>query len=126
MDLAHQASLSIGFSRQEYWGGLAFPPLGDLPDPEIEPMSHVIPAPGGFFILSAIRKPYLLSTCFEFFWVCTYPEVELLKSYGNSTLNFLMSYYIVFHNDCTLHSCQQFTRIPISPYPCQHSLFSAS
>ena len=44
MDLAYQASLSIGFSRQEYWGGLAFPPLGDLPDPEIEPMSHVFPA----------------------------------------------------------------------------------
>ena len=26
------------FSRQEYWGGLPFPPAGDLPDPGIEPM----------------------------------------------------------------------------------------
>ena len=43
MDLAHQVPLSIGFSRQEYWSGLAFPPLGDLPDPEIEPTSLVSP-----------------------------------------------------------------------------------
>ena len=27
----------MGFSRQEYWGGLPFSPLGDLPDPRIEP-----------------------------------------------------------------------------------------
>ena len=31
--IAHQALLSMGFSRQEYWGGL--PPPGNLPDPEI-------------------------------------------------------------------------------------------
>ena len=29
----------MGFSRQEYWSGLQFPPLGDLPDPGIKPMS---------------------------------------------------------------------------------------
>ena len=29
--VAHQASLSMGFSRQEYWGVLPFPPPGDLP-----------------------------------------------------------------------------------------------
>ena len=31
--LAHQAPLSMGFSRQEYWSGLPCPPPGDLPDP---------------------------------------------------------------------------------------------
>ena len=36
---ACQASLSVGFHRQEYWNGLPFPPLGDLPDPGIEPGS---------------------------------------------------------------------------------------
>ena len=36
---ACQAPLSIGFSRQEYWSGLPFPPLGDLPDLEIKPAS---------------------------------------------------------------------------------------
>ena len=34
---ARQATLSMGFSRQAYWTGLPFLPLGDLPDPEIEP-----------------------------------------------------------------------------------------
>ena len=34
---ALQAPLFIGFSRQEYWSGLPFPPPGDLPDPGIEP-----------------------------------------------------------------------------------------
>ena len=33
----HPTLLSAGFSRQEYWNGLSFPPLGDLPDPGIEP-----------------------------------------------------------------------------------------
>ena len=37
--VAHQAPLSMGFPRQEYWSGLPFPPPGDLPDPGIEPAS---------------------------------------------------------------------------------------
>ena len=37
--VACQASLSMGFSRQEYWGGLPFPSAGDFPDPGIEPKS---------------------------------------------------------------------------------------
>ena len=35
--VAHQAPLSKGFSRQEYWSGLPFPSPRDLPDPGIEP-----------------------------------------------------------------------------------------
>ena len=38
--VAHQAPLSMGFSRQEYWRGLPFPPPGDLSDPGIELTSH--------------------------------------------------------------------------------------
>ena len=34
---ARQAPLFMGFSRQEYWSGLPFPPPGDLPDPGTEP-----------------------------------------------------------------------------------------
>ena len=34
--VAHQAPLSMGFSRQAYWSGLPCPPPGDLPDPGIE------------------------------------------------------------------------------------------
>ena len=36
--VAHQAPLSMGFLRQEYWGGLPFPPPRDLPDPGIKPV----------------------------------------------------------------------------------------
>jgi len=35
--VTHQTPLSMGFSRQEYWSGLPFPPPGGLPNPEIEP-----------------------------------------------------------------------------------------
>ena len=42
--VAHQASLSTGLSRQEYWNGLPFPSPGDLPDPGIEPASHALQA----------------------------------------------------------------------------------
>ena len=35
--VAHQAPLSVGFSRQEHWSGLPFPSPGDLPDPGMEP-----------------------------------------------------------------------------------------
>ena len=37
--VAHQAPLSMGFSRQESWSGVPFPPPGDLPDPGIEARS---------------------------------------------------------------------------------------
>ena len=37
--VAHQAPLSMGFFRQEYWSRWPFPPPGDLPNPEIEPVS---------------------------------------------------------------------------------------
>ena len=37
-------SLSIEFSRQEYWSGLPFPAPGDLPKPGIEPLSPTSPA----------------------------------------------------------------------------------
>ena len=42
--VAHQAPLSLGFSRQEYWSGLPFPSPWDLPDPGIEPRSPALQA----------------------------------------------------------------------------------
>ena len=42
--VAHQAPPSLGFSRQEYWSGLPFPSLGDLPHPGIEPRSPALQA----------------------------------------------------------------------------------
>ena len=42
--VAHQAPLSMAFPRQEYWSGLPFPSLGDLPNPEIELGSSALQA----------------------------------------------------------------------------------
>ena len=54
MDCSPQASLSMGFSRQEYWSGLPLPPPGDLPDLGIETASLKSPAlAGGFFTTNA-------------------------------------------------------------------------
>ena len=52
--VARKASLSMGFSRQEYWSGLSCPSPRDLLNPGIEPSSLMPPAlAGGFFTLSA-------------------------------------------------------------------------
>ena len=48
--VAHEAPLSLGFSRKEYWGRFPCPAPGDLPDSGIIPMSLMSPAlAGGFF-----------------------------------------------------------------------------
>ena len=58
MDDGHQAPLSMGFSRQEYWSGLPFPPPGELPHPEMELESTVTSALAGrFFTTEPPGKP---------------------------------------------------------------------
>ena len=53
--VAHQASLSMGFYRQEYWSGLPCPPPGDLPDSGTGPVSLTSPVLAGvFFTIKAI------------------------------------------------------------------------
>ena len=56
-NVAHQAPLSMGFSRQEYWSGLPCPAPGNLPDPGIKPSFLMSPALAGrFFTTSATRE----------------------------------------------------------------------
>ena len=56
--VAHQAPLSMTFSRQEYWSRLSFPIPGDLSYLGIELTSLMFPAfPGKFFIIAAPGKP---------------------------------------------------------------------
>ena len=55
--VAHQAPLSMEFSWQEYWSGVPFLPLGDLPDPGIESASPALA--GGFFTASATWEALL-------------------------------------------------------------------
>ena len=42
--IAHQAPVSMKFSRQEYWSGSPFPSPGDLHDPGITPRSPALQA----------------------------------------------------------------------------------
>ena len=59
-----QASLSMGFSRQEYWSGWPCYPSRNLPDPGIEPAflkSHALV--GGFFTTSTTREALSLQLC---------------------------------------------------------------
>ena len=61
--VAHQAPLSMGFSRQQYWSGLSFPSSGDPPDPGIKPVFLTSPAQaGGFFTINATWKLQLQRT----------------------------------------------------------------
>ena len=70
--IAHQASLFMGLSRQEYLSGLPYPPPGDLPHSGIKPMSPM--APGlqtHFFTVEPLGKPYpMMATSLILFRGC--------------------------------------------------------
>ena len=65
--VACQASLSMGFSRQEYWSGLPFPPLGNLPNPGIEPASLSSPALAGRFFTTSATWELFARHCEKYF-----------------------------------------------------------
>ena len=54
--VVHQAPLSMGFPRPEYWSGLPFPPPGELPESRLEPMSLALA--GRFFTVEPLGKPH--------------------------------------------------------------------
>ena len=66
--VAHQAPLSVGFSRQKYWSGVPFPYPGDPPDPGSEPAS---PALAGKFFTA---EPQEWNSCGKF---CISPLLPL-------------------------------------------------
>ena len=64
--VSHQDSLSMKLSRQEYWSGLLFPSLGDLPEPGIKPRSIALQADflpseptGKLCLLNKFNKKYI-------------------------------------------------------------------
>ena len=78
---AYQAPLSLGFSRQEHWNGLLFPPPGDLPNPGIKPTCPALA--GGFFTTGLPRSPnewlnnlnfFILCWLWIFAFVCLFPN----------------------------------------------------
>ena len=72
----------MGFSRQEYWSGLPWPPPGDLPDSGIEPASPVAPALQAHSLpLSQRGNPHLsLVLCEnETLWDCPLLLIRTIK-----------------------------------------------
>ena len=64
--VAFQASLSIGFPKQQYWSGSPFSSLGDLPNPGIKLNSPVAPAfIGGLFITEPPEIPEIGETLYN-------------------------------------------------------------
>ena len=87
--VAHEAPLSLGLSKQEYWSGLPCPPPKDLPDPEIKPMSpaflHSLPTePPG--------KPSYVNSC----WCMG----KKIRTFWN-----LFSFFSVVH---WIHKCRTY------------------
>ena len=75
--IARQAPLSMEFSRQKYWTGLSFPPLGDLPHPGTEPMSLAFQADS--LPLSHWGNYIYVCVCV---CVCVYMHVYILYIYN--------------------------------------------
>ena len=92
--VAHQAPLSVGFSRQVYWSGLLCPPPGDLPDPGIKPASLKSPAlaVGSLPLVppgkpeTILLDPVMVDTChrilFKISIVCAASRVNSNINYG--------------------------------------------
>ena len=58
--VAHQATLSMEFSMQEYWSRVSFPTSGDIPDPGAESKALGSPAlRGRFFTMSHLGSPHI-------------------------------------------------------------------
>ena len=65
--IVFQAPLSMGFSRQEYWSGLLYPPPEGLLDSGIEPVSPAVPAlKVDFFTTEPPKKTFLEQTPFKY------------------------------------------------------------
>jgi len=85
--VAYQASLSMRFSREKYSSGLPFPPLGDLPDPEIEPTSPVLACRFFFTTDPPGKPPY---PCQELPYVLGIPFLHVyLKKIKTVTQNYI-------------------------------------
>ena len=120
LSVAHQASLSMEFSRQKYCSGLPCPPPGDLPNPGIKPRSPVLQAvpPGkplfqyaemqlilcvdlvsrhlaelssGSFLIDLSDHLWIFSRIFGIFYVETHSICSFISSFTIYILSFFLS-----------------------------------
>ena len=88
--VACQASASMGFSRQEYWGGLPFPSPGDLPDPRIELTSLALAR--RFFTTWPYKNKPMAIFLWKTFPLSNFTSNNSLVSILNPSLSFLILY----------------------------------
>ena len=124
--IAHQALLSLGFSRQQYWSELSFPSPGDLPDPGIQPAA---PALSGRFLTT--ESPPLVGINSLDILVCLLvhmskrthtPKNAIAGSQGGCMFSAKRDCQIIFQSsDTNLYSQPQCPRDPVSLPVCQPS-----
>ena len=96
--VAHQAPLSMGFSRQEYWSGLPCPLPGDLPNPEIEPTSLTSHALADrFFTISTTWEAHII------YYITLRVESEAVPSNQNACV-FTVSEIMLYIALCNFRS----------------------
>ena len=84
--VAYQASLSMGFSRQEYWSGLPFPSPGDLPDLGIKPRSPALEADALTSEPPGKPENQLYLLIFHFLLLCDFINTCQYNDINNSPL----------------------------------------
>ena len=109
---AHQAPLSMEFPWQEYWSGLSFPTLGDLPLPGIKPISHQLCHWGSLFSFPFQKNVF-------FFWIPVLRSIPL--RHGDAWENTVQEIILISLHLCiTPNACLQvssprlLSRIPLN------------
>ena len=107
--IAHQALLSTGFPRLEYWSGLPFPSSGDLPDPGIKFACPALAA--GFFTTEPPGKPpNILRTTQDCFSISN-------KLNFKTVIHFLVSSLILIIHDNATHLWSTYSVFCVRPIP---------
>ena len=121
----HQAPLSMGFPRQEYWSGLPLPSPGDLPDPGIKLISPASVCCVGrqiLYRLSHLRSP-ALTECVEKKRSCCSFKLSLVKGATCFLLPALRFFHVSWVTTLTQWSLMPFQelisqwRTPQSDHP---------
>ena len=102
--IAHQAPLSMEFSQQEYWSGLAFPTPGDLPYLEIKPLSFgSLVLAGRFFIMRATWETLRsIQNSYYIFQVHSFSHPKMIISHYLEAFNSFFSVLISVDNLITI------------------------
>ena len=126
--IAHQAPLSMKFSKQEYWSGLPFPPPGDLLNPLIKPASPEFPALASRFF-TTVSPIYLVNSSGKFVVVQSHSCVQFFPTHGlqHARLPCPSLYPGVCSNLCPLNWwCHPTILSSVTPFSCPQSFPASS